>query len=148
MESYQDEIEDFEDDQIEDQVDKQAEAQEEYYAESTPSYEKKDDLYSLFWKVVKTRDSSKVGNLKSNELGMLNITVRDAQKIALLADTLNHPGFADFFRKQAEIILATSASKDGWLPNLFVTTQHLKKKSRESNLPQFQEAKRRKGIFR
>ena len=123
---------------MEDQQDVQANA----YDDLTPQYSDKDDLYSLFWKVVKTGESSKVGNLDMKELGLLNISVRDCQKIALLAITLEHPGFATFFRRQAELILATSASKDGWLPNLFVS-QHMRKSSTkmkgEPSLQQFQQ---------
>jgi hypothetical protein len=61
---------------------------------------------------VRTKQSSKVGNLDpKTELGMLDISVRDGQRIGLIADTLGHPGFGRFFDRQSEIILATSASK-------------------------------------
>jgi hypothetical protein len=128
---YNEITEELEDAQIEDQVEKQVEAQQEVYDDTSPVLKEKDDLYSLFWRVVKTTDSSKVGNLDKTELGMLNISVRDCQKIALLAVTLKHPGFAKFFLKQAEVILATSASKKGWLPELFVSQKKLTTKARE-----------------
>ena len=54
---------------------------------SGTAYEKKDDLFSLFWKMVNKADSSKIANLSKQELGMLNLPVRDCQKIALLALT-------------------------------------------------------------
>lgn len=137
------EYEDYEEELVE-----QEEERQEEYDEQTPAYSPKDDLYSLFWKVVKSRDSSKVGNLKKDELGMLDLSVRDCQKIALLARTLAHPGFAIFFEKQAEIILATSASREGWLPTLFVSQRKLKvRESSIQNLPQFQ-PKKKKGLFR
>jgi len=136
-------------DYVEDLEEEESEREQEVYDEQTPAYEPKDDLYSLFWKVVKSTDSSKVGNLKKEELGMLDLSVRDCQKIALLADTLGHPGFANFFRKQAEIVLATSASREGWLPTLFVSQRKLKARETSiQNLPQFQQPKKKKGLFR
>lgn len=138
-----------EEDYAEDLEEEEAEREHERYDEQTPSYEPKDDLYSLFWKVVKSKDSSKVGNLKKEELGMLDLSVRDCQKIALLARTLGHPGFAKFFEEQAEIVLSTSASREGWLPTLFVSQRKLKvRESSTQNLPQFQQPKKKKGLFR
>lgn len=99
------------------------------YAES-PQYSSKDDLFTLFWKVVKTPDSTKVGNLEGDELGMLDISVRDCQSIALLATSLGHKGFAKFFSAKAEIILSTSMSREGALTNLFVTQQRYSVKAR------------------
>lgn len=135
-----DEIE--QDEQVEEQVERQQDAIE--TVNDSPQYAEKDDLFTLFWKVIKTEDSSKVGNLDKTELGILNISVRDCQRIAMLAETLGHPGFADYFYKMGEITLATSASKKGWLPELFVSTKKFATKSRESNLPQLQEPQKKK----
>ena len=141
--------EEYEEDYAEDLEEEEAERQQESYDDQTPTYSPKDDLYSLFWKVVKSKESSKVGNLKKDELGMLDLSVRDCQKIALLARTLGHEGFAKFFAKQGEIILATSASREGWLPTLFVSQRKLKaRESSTQNLPQFQQPKKKKGLFR
>lgn len=86
-----------------------------------PQKRKQDSLYTLFQKVWKTPDSSKVANLNSAELGKPTITIRDAQYLALLAVTFKHPRFASFFQNTAEITLATSASKKGWFTELFVS---------------------------
>ena len=86
-----------------------------------PSKRKQDSLYTLFQKVWKTPDSSKVANLSFVELGRPIITVRDAKYLALLAGTFKHPRFAMFFQNTAEITLATSASKKGWFTELFVS---------------------------
>jgi len=86
-----------------------------------PQRRKQDSLYTLFQKVWKTPDSSKVANLSFNELGKPVITVRDAKYLALLAMTFKHPRFAAFFQNAAEITLATSASKKGWFTELFVS---------------------------
>ena len=86
-----------------------------------PQRRKQDSLYTLFQKVWKTPDSSKVANLSFSELGKPVITVRDAKYLALLAITFKHPRFAAFFQNTAEITLATSASKRGWFTELFVS---------------------------
>ena len=146
-EEIPEEIEDEQEDQLEDSIERQQDIMEDY---SAPTYKEKDDLFSLFWKVVLKTDSSKVGNLDPKiELGIPNMTVRDLQRVGLIGHTLGHPGFANFFRKQAEIVLSTSASKDGWLPELFVTQRKYstKKKDMSANLPQFQ-PKKRKSILK
>jgi len=118
-----------------------------------PSPQRRDDLYSLFWKVIKTVDSSKVGNLSKEELGMLNISVRDLQRIYLLSVQLGHPTFGKFWLDQGEIVLSTSSSKEGWLPELFVSSKTERKKSRKYNVqnlqnqPQQQRTLRR-GLFK
>jgi len=135
----------FTDEEIE-QAERQGDMQEEVYGETAPSYRPKPDLYNLFWKVVKTRDSSKVGNLGSEELGVFDISVRDCFRIAMIADTLGHHGFADFFIAQAEIALSTSASKEGWLPELFVSQRKLSQRTKkaEIKLPE----RDNKGLFK
>ena len=109
--------------------------QRDYAEDLTPAYEKKDDLFSLFWKMVNKADSSKIANLNKVELGMLNLSVRDCQKISLLADTLGHKGFAKFFKAQGELIASTSLSKEGFLPQIVVTSRRVKAKDEPRELP-------------
>jgi len=135
-----------EEDLEEEKLEEQAEQEQEAYSYPDPPRQK-DDLYSLFKWIIKKIDSSKIGNLNKEELGMLNISVRDCQKIALLADSLGHPAFGKFFKAQGEITLATSLSKKGHLVELFVTSQKKTFKSREFNLPP-QPQEKKKGIFR
>lgn len=138
---------DYSDDEEEEREEDSLERQRDFMEEGPPTKEK-EDLYSLFRWIIAKEDSSKVGNLDKTELGLLNISVRDCQKIHLLALTLKHLGFAKFFKAQGEITLATSASKKGWLPELFVTTQKRTTKAREiamQNLPPSEPKK--KGLF-
>lgn len=124
-------VEENPDDFVEDQMVEDAETQQEVYDDMGPAPKPKDDLYSLFWKVVKAKDSSKVGNVTKTELGLLDLTVRDCQRIALIGDALGHPDFGDFFADQGEITLATSASKEGWLAELFVSQKKFSAKRRD-----------------
>ena len=121
--------------QIEENVEVTNEAQEDYAEDNSPTYIKPDDLYSLFWKIIQIKDSSKVGNLDKTELGMLDISVRDCQHIAQVARLLHHKGFADWMDGQAQIILNTSASKKGWLPELFVTAKRYATKEKKTANP-------------
>lgn len=87
-----------------------------------PQKRKQDSLYTLFNRVWKSPDSSKVANLNVTELGKHPLmTVRDSQYLSLLGTTLKHPRFAQFFKASGEITLATSASKKGWFTELFVS---------------------------
>jgi len=79
------------------------------------------NVFSLFKRVLKLKDNSKVGNLDTRELGMLNYTVRDSQMINVLAEKLGYPKLGLFFGQQAEVVLRTSASKKGWFTELFVS---------------------------
>jgi len=149
--TYEEDVEDYdgEEEEREDSYEDQMDFQE----DMAPSQSRRDDLYSLFWKVIKTQDSSKVGNLSRDELGMLNISVRDLQRIFLLSLQLGHPTFGKFWLSQSEIILSTSSSKEGWLPELFVSSKSERKKTRKYNTQNLvnqsqQQRNIRKGLFK
>jgi hypothetical protein len=119
--------------------------EEQGYIPDSVQQEEPGNLFTLFKRVLKLKDNSKVGNLGKLELGDLMISVRDCKKIALLAEQLGHQTFADFFHNQAEIILQTSASKKGWFVNLFVTSKRFSVSKMEEQIqaPQQQGGRRR-----
>jgi hypothetical protein len=98
-----------------------------------PQRRKQDSLYTLFQKVWKTPDSSKVANLSAPELGRPIISVRDAQYLQLLGNTFKHPRFGLFFKTSGEIVLSTSASKKGWFTELFVSQRKFTTRSVSSS---------------
>lgn len=132
---------------LENNVEANNEAQEEYVEDNSPTYSKSEDLYSLFWKTITIQDSSKVGNLDSKELGMLDISVRDCQHIANTARLLKEIEFADWMDQQAQVILRTSASKKGWLTELFVTAKRFASKERRLGLEQNPQAVKPKSFW-
>ncbi len=141
---YPDEIYEDEEDSLEESIELGNEAQEDYAEDNSPTYAKSDDLYSLFWKTINIKDSSKVGNLDIKELGMLNISVRDCQHIANTAKILGEDKFAEWIMEQSQIILRTSASKKGWLTELFVTAKRFASKEKRLGItpsPQQQKPK-------
>jgi hypothetical protein len=134
MEYPDENIEEAQEEMIEDSVEKQNEAQEEYAEDNSPTYSKQEDLYSLFWKTIQIDDSSKLGNLDTKELGMLDISVRDCQHIAYTAQLLGEKGFSLWMGEQAQIILRTSASKKGWLTELFVSAKRFASKEKKMGI--------------
>ena len=123
IEQQQEDMSDVQEDMVEMQED----------MTDVPTQKRSQDLYSLFDKVRTTSDSTKVGNLNNTELGNLNITVRDSQRMSLIGRTFHHKKFADFYKGLGEITLGTSASKKGWLVELFVTSKKFSSKLRSSN---------------
>jgi hypothetical protein len=123
------------DDLAEQNVETNMEAQEDYSEDMSPNFSEKEDLYSLFWKTINIKDSSKVGNLDSKEIGMLDISVRDCQQIAQTAKILNETDFAKWMTEQGQIILRTSSSKRGYLLELFVTAKRFVSKEKRLGVP-------------
>jgi len=96
-------------------------------------------LYGLFKDVSHQPDTKRVSNLTKEELGIWNLSVRDCERIALIAETFHHDGVANFFRKQSRIVTDTAMSKLGWFTELFITSKKFASRDSSSsiaNLPQ------------
>ena len=91
-------------------------------------------IYGLFKDVLKEPDTKRVSNLTKEELGVWDLSVRDCERIALIARTFNHKGVAKFFENQSRIITDTSMSKSGWFTELFVTSKKYASRSSSSNV--------------
>lgn len=84
----------------------------------------KQSLYNFLNNVVKTPDTTKVGNLTMDELGTSKLPVRTYQELALFCnDIAGMKQMSDFFTKMGEIQLATGLSKDGFLIRAAITTK-------------------------
>jgi len=86
-----------------------------------PTPPSKDSIFKFFREILATSDSSKVGNLSERELGMLPHSTRRYIDLANYAEAEDLDTISAFFMAKAETILATSSSKKGFLPQLFVT---------------------------
>lgn len=131
-------------------LDEQREMWEEQTGGNYPAARKPESLFSLFKKVWRTPDSSKVANLEKTEIGDLGISVRDAQNISSFSKFLGHKGVSDYFRNVGEITLATSMSRKGWFVELFVTSKKFAHKGSLGNLEgqtSQQQAKQKWRIF-
>ncbi len=105
--------------------------------------EQKQNTHTFFTKIIQTEDTTKVGNLTSEELGEPRLPLRSSKELELICkDLIDNPGWADYFKKEAEILTSTSLSKDGTLIKLSVTS----KKELADVTPK--ERKKNKGWFK
>jgi hypothetical protein len=92
-----------------------------------PRPEERENIYNYFKKVITMMDNTKTANLTIDELGLVKIPVRTNQEIALYCDAMgmgnikDAKGFAGYFMKEAQILLGTSLSREGFLNKLAVT---------------------------
>jgi len=100
-----------------------------------PQQSEKTSIFNIFKKIIKTKDTSKVGNLDLHELN----AVRIAQQVALYVNTIGYDEVSNYFRKKAEIVLGTSLSKKGALIEALITQKRAlssdKKTLREGKKP-------------
>lgn len=108
-------------DNQQDYSDYATETQEEQQFGSYPNQVPKESIYTFFKSILGIKDSSKVANLDKRELGMLDLSVRNCEYLAKLGTMLHNKAYNDYFMQKAEITLATSMSKKGWLPELVVS---------------------------
>ena len=88
--------------------------------DNTPTQEDKQNVHVFLQSVVNAEDSVKIANLRDdkeiNELGIPSYTVRGAKGMALVAEKImDNDYFKEYFEKEAEITLATSLSREGFL---------------------------------
>ena len=84
--------------------------------------ESKRTLHAFFIDVIKSKDTTKTGNLTEIELGLPTLPVRSYKELSLFCeDIYANKGWNDFFSKMSEIQTSTSLSKDALLLKLSVT---------------------------
>jgi len=107
----------------------QQEMQQDQQFGSYPDITPKESIFTFFRHILGIKDSSKVANLDKRELGMLDLSVRNSEHLAGLGYMLHNKSYGDFFMRKAEITLATSMSKKGWLPELVVSQKKFSQRS-------------------
>lgn len=105
------------------------ENQEEQQFGSYPNQVPRESIYTFFKSILGIKDSSKVANLDKRELGMLDLSVRNCEYLAKLGNMLHNKAYNDYFMQKAEITLATSMSKKGWLPELVVSQKRFSQRT-------------------
>lgn len=78
---------------------------------STPKYTDKDTQYKFLREMLLTKDSTKIANLQSEEMGNLKHSVRGCLKIASLSETLGLDIYSEYYKKKAEILSKTSMAR-------------------------------------
>ena len=99
-----------------------------------PQAEEKHGIFQFLAEVFRTKDTSKGGNVVDEEL----FSVRARKEGALYFETMDAPIIAQYERDKAEITLATSLSKKGFLIQQAITQKKdLKVGSKEKKKSSF-----------
>ena len=107
-----------------------------------PIPEEKHSVHSFLHKVATSDDTTKLGNLSDEEVGLPKLPLRTYKELALFCDEIaNMPYFSNYFNKKAEILTSTSLSKDALLLKLAVVIRR-----EQSNI--LKTPKANKGWFR
>jgi len=111
---------------------------------TVPTGEGHANTHTFLAHVVKTDDTTRVGNLTKEEVGEPRLPLRTYKDLALFcSDVANMDYFSKYFLAKAEIITSTSLSKNAKLINLAVVTR--KELADVSDKP---ERKENRGWFR
>ena len=81
-----------------------------------PQPEEKHNVHVFLNKVAESRDTTKVGFLKDEEVGFPQHPVRMYKGLALHAGMImDNPDLAEYFHGESEVITAPSLSREGFL---------------------------------
>ena len=84
----------------------------------------KANVISFFTDIIKADETTKTGNLTLEELGEPKIPLRSLKELQLFSEQICvDEGWKLFFKDSAEILTASSLSKDGLLVKLSVTSK-------------------------
>ena len=93
-----------------------------------PEPEDRSSIFKIFERIISTKDTTKVGNLTDNELN----AVRTLQNAGIFCEKQELDVLSDYFASKAEVVLATSDSRTGFLVKAMITQR---KESRLGNAP-------------
>ena len=89
-----------------------------------PQREEKHNTHTFLHEVSTSKDTTKTGNLTSEEVGLAKLPLRCLKELEVISKELvDDDIWAGIFQKEAEIVTATSLSKDAKLINLAVVTR-------------------------
>ena len=96
----------------------------------SPKPSEKDSQFKFFRDILKIEDTTRVGNLTAQELGLTKLGVRHYQEIAAYAGVEGLDIVQDYLMLKSQIISSTSMSKKGFWAELFVTMIKREKKDK------------------
>jgi len=100
----------------------------------SPSASQKDSLFKFFRSILTMEDTTRVGNLTAQELGISNLSVRGWKRIGHYAEAEGLGLVAEYFNKEAGIITETSMAKKGFFLQTVVTQIKAEKKLKDKSL--------------
>ena len=96
----------------------------------SPKSPEKDSQFKFFRDILKIADTTRIGNLTAQELGISKLGVRHYQELSLYAGAEDLDVVSKYFNARSQIITATSMSKKGFWAQLFVTSIKKEQKSK------------------
>ena len=82
----------------------------------------KESIHGVFNNIIKSKDTTKTGNLSIDELGNPKLPVRTYKELALFCeDIYTDKDWSRYFSAMSEIVTSTSLSKEALLLRLLVT---------------------------
>ncbi|HUS51577.1 MAG TPA: hypothetical protein VMZ91_15530, partial [Candidatus Paceibacterota bacterium] len=94
------------------------------------------NIYTYFKKVIAMKENIKTGNINITEAGLVQLPVRSLLGLSLYCNSMGMRGFGSYFRDEAQIILGSSLSVDGFLNRLAVTQKRESEIKTKRQLPQ------------
>ncbi len=89
-----------------------------------PVPDEKHSVFTFLSNVSKSKDTTKTGFLKDEEIGMLRNPTRAYKSASLFAnDVMHNPALSKYFADESEIVTSTSLSRNAMLLRLAITTQ-------------------------
>lgn len=86
--------------------------------------EQSSGIHSFLTSIVRTKDTTKLGNLGEEELGKGRISLRGLKELELFSrEIAEEKEWSDYFRQLSEIQTSTSLSKGALLSRLAVTSK-------------------------
>ena len=80
--------------------------------------------HSFLYDVAKSKDTTKTGFLKEEEIGVMSNPIRSFKHLALFSkDIMKNDDLYNFFNASSEIETSTSLSREGFLTKLAVVTR-------------------------
>ncbi len=96
----------------------------------SPKAPEKDSQFKFFRDILRIKDTTRIGNLTAQELGLSKLGVRHYQELALYSEAEDLKDVSKYFMSRSQIITSTSMSKKGFWAQLFVTQIKSEKKSK------------------
>lgn len=88
---------------------------------TAPVADEKQNVHSFLFNVARADDTTKLGNLTPEEVGIPKLPIRTYKELALFCrDVGNMAYFHDYFNAKSEIMTSSSLSKDAKLIDLAV----------------------------
>ena len=100
----------------------------------SPKAPEKDSQFKFFRDILRIKDTTRIGNLTAQELGLSKLGVRHYQELALYANVEGLKEVGKYFMDRSQIATSTSMSKKGFWAQLFVTQIKKEKKDKPTQI--------------